>query len=73
MATAAESAWSNGTCERLNEVIADIVDKIVAECHCDEEIALSWLYQPVMLWTTKVVFFLINWYLVLTQIFLKSL
>ena len=42
MATAAESAWSNGTCERLNGVIADIVDKIVAECHCDEEIALSW-------------------------------
>ena len=42
MATAAESPWSNGVCERQNAVIGDIVRKIVADTHCDLEVALAW-------------------------------
>ena len=35
MTTSAASAWSNGICERLNGVLAGIVDKIIADCSCD--------------------------------------
>lgn len=40
--TAAESAWSNGLCERHNGIIADMVAKIQADCRCTLELALSW-------------------------------
>ena len=42
MATAAESPWSNGVCERLNAVIGDSVRKIIADSKCSVEIALAW-------------------------------
>lgn len=42
MATAAESPWSNGVCERLNAVIGNIVRKITAGNACELEIALAW-------------------------------
>ena len=42
LTTAAESSWSNGMCERLNGVIAGMVDKIMLDSKCEEEIALAW-------------------------------
>ena len=42
MATAAESPWSNGCCERLNAVIGDSVRKIMSDTHCDLDMALAW-------------------------------
>ena len=42
MATAAESPWSNGICERLNAVIGDSVRKIVSDSGCSLDIALAW-------------------------------
>lgn len=42
MATAAESPWSNGVCERMNAVIGGTVDKIRADIDCDPEVALAW-------------------------------
>ena len=40
--TAAESAWSNGLCERHNAVIGDNVSKIMADCKCSMDIAIPW-------------------------------
>ena len=40
--TAAESPWSNGTCERLNAVLGSTVNKIIDETGCKVSIALSW-------------------------------
>lgn len=40
--TAAESAWSNGICERHNAVIADLVYKIQADVKCSLELAIPW-------------------------------
>lgn len=40
--TAAESPWSNGTCERLNAVLGDNVQKILDDTSCDIYTALSW-------------------------------
>ena len=40
--TAAESAWSNGMCEKHNGVIGDMVAKIQMDSDCSLELALSW-------------------------------
>ena len=40
--TAAESAWSNGLCERHNAVIGDNVAKVMADCKCTIEVAIAW-------------------------------
>lgn len=40
--TAAESAWSNGLCERHNAVIGDMVSKIIAESQCSLDLAIPW-------------------------------
>ena len=40
--TAAESAWSNGLCERHNEILADLVRKILSDTGCSIEMALCW-------------------------------
>ena len=42
MATAAESPWSNGVCERLNGVLGGMVSKIQADSGCDVQVALAW-------------------------------
>ena len=42
MTTAAESSWSNGICERLNGILAGMVDRIMADSKCEEDIALAW-------------------------------
>ena len=42
MTTADESPWSNGVCEGHNEVIGNMVTKIVAETKCPLEMALAW-------------------------------
>ena len=42
MATAAESPWSNGVCERLNAIIGSTVMKTVDDVNCDIEVALAW-------------------------------
>ena len=42
MTTAAESPWSNGTCERLNAIIGDMVSKLVKDTTCDVSMALAW-------------------------------
>ncbi|CAL4110311.1 unnamed protein product [Meganyctiphanes norvegica] len=42
MATAAESPWSNGVCERLNGVIGTLVSKVSEDANCDEHMALAW-------------------------------
>ena len=39
LATAAESPWSNGTCERLNAKIGDTVLKVFEDMQCDIDIA----------------------------------
>ena len=40
--TAAESAWSNGLCERHNGIIADMVAKIQGDTNCSLELAIPW-------------------------------
>lgn len=40
--TAAESPWSNGLVERHNAVIADMLDKVLAEGKCEFDTALAW-------------------------------
>ena len=40
--TAAESPFSNGICERSNALLGNSVNKIIEDCQCDVEIALSW-------------------------------
>ena len=40
--TAAESAWSNGMCEKHNDIIADMINKIMADCGCSFELAVPW-------------------------------
>ena len=42
LCTAAESPWSNGVCERLNGVLACNVRKILTDCGCSLDVALSW-------------------------------
>ena len=42
MTTAAESPWSNGTCERLNGVLGKLVLKILDDSNCDVPTALAW-------------------------------
>ena len=40
--TAAESPWSNGTCERHNGVIKESVKKVVEDLGCKLETAVAW-------------------------------
>ena len=40
--TAAESAWSNGMCERHNEILADLVRKVHRDNDCAFNVALCW-------------------------------
>ena len=40
--TAAESPWSNGTCERHNAVLSEAVTKTMVDTKCDLETALAW-------------------------------
>ena len=42
LATAAESAWSNGVVERLNFVIGDVLDKILTDTSINYDIAVAW-------------------------------
>ena len=42
MTTAAESPWSNGACERLNDVLGSHVSKIIDDTHCELRMALAW-------------------------------
>ena len=41
-ATAAESAWSKGVAERHNSVIADLLDKILADTSINYDIPVDW-------------------------------
>ncbi len=40
--TAAESAWSNGLCERHNAILNSNVNKVLADGDCSLEVAISW-------------------------------
>ena len=40
--TAAESPWSNGVCEKMNDVLGKAVNKIIEDSGCDLETALAW-------------------------------
>ena len=40
--TAAESPWSNGLCERYNQVIGESLDKIMSDVNCTLTVALAW-------------------------------
>ena len=40
--TSAESAWSNGLCEKYNGVIGEAVKKVIEDVGCSLEIALAW-------------------------------
>ena len=40
--TAAESAWSNGLCERHNAVISDLASKVMADSRCTLNMAVPW-------------------------------
>ena len=40
--TAAESPWSNGTCERHNTVLSEAVTKTMVDTKCDLETAPAW-------------------------------
>ena len=42
LATAAESPWSNGVCERHNAIIAANIHKIRLDTGCSVEVALAW-------------------------------
>ena len=40
--TAGERPWSNGVCERLNGVLANLVLKVIDDTGCDVQTALAW-------------------------------
>lgn len=40
--TAAESAWSNGLCERHNGILADLIHKTMKDANCSLEMAVHW-------------------------------
>ena len=40
--TAAESPWSNGLIERHNLILADMIDKVIADTNCSLELAVAW-------------------------------
>ena len=40
--TGAEAPWSNGLCERHNQIIAEMLTKTMADTHCDLGIAVAW-------------------------------
>ena len=40
--TPAESPWSNGMVERHNAVIANMLDKVLADTDCNFDVALAW-------------------------------
>ena len=40
--TAAESPWSNGICERYNQVLEEMVNKILEDVNCSMSVAVSW-------------------------------
>ena len=42
LSTAAQAAWSNGICERLNGILAQSVRKIMDDSNCDIKTALAW-------------------------------
>ena len=42
MTKAAESPWSNGVCERLNDVLGSHVSKITDDTHSELRMALAW-------------------------------
>ena len=50
--TAAESPWSNDTCERHNSVLTEAVTKTMIDTKCDLETALAWtLSAKYSLWS----------------------
>ena len=40
--TAAESPWSNGICERYNQVLGEMLDKIRDDIDCPLSVAIAW-------------------------------
>ena len=40
--TAAESAWSNGLCERHNGILNNNVNKVIESCGCSLDVAVAW-------------------------------
>ena len=40
--TAAESPWSNGLCERANDILADMVEKVMHDTGCSLDLAIPW-------------------------------
>ena len=40
--TAAESAWSNGLCERHNGILSDCIKKVMDSCNCSLQVAVHW-------------------------------
>ena len=40
--TAAESPWSNGTCERLNAILGTSVQRVTDDTGCSVDVALAW-------------------------------
>ena len=40
--TAAESPWSNGLCERYNQVLGEMVSSILSEVDCTLNVAIAW-------------------------------
>ena len=40
--TAAESPWSNGLCERHNQVLGQMLEKTIADTGCNLDMAVSW-------------------------------
>ena len=40
--TASYSPWSNGLCERHNQFLTNMLDKIHSDVKCDYDIALAW-------------------------------
>ena len=41
--TAAYSPWSNGTIERHNQTLSNMLDKVLSDCSCDLPTALAWV------------------------------
>ena len=40
--TDAESPWSNGLCERHNQVLGQMLEKTLADTNCSLDIAVAW-------------------------------
>lgn len=68
--TAAYSPWQNGTVERHNAILGDMINKVKKDTGCSVEVAVCWSMQAKNAMMSVFGFSPTNWFL---EIILKSL